>query len=52
MSQRNDAEYQWLIDQGATSRELNDMWFEVLRGLGYTGALDDMKKQFWDAGGI
>jgi hypothetical protein len=52
MSQRNDAEYQWLIDHGATPAHLNDMWFGLLRLWGYTGALDDMQKQFWDAGGV
>ena len=48
MSQRNDDEYQWLLDAGAAPAQLNDMWFEYLRGLGYVGALDDMKKKFWE----
>ena len=52
MSQRNDLEYQWLLDQGAEPAQLNDMWFRFLRSLGYTGALDDMKHDWWAAGGI
>jgi len=52
VSQRNDDEYQWLIDNGADPAQLNDMWFQVLRSLGYKGALDDMKKAWWAGGGI
>ena len=52
MRQRNDDEYQWLIDNGAVAGQLNDMWFERLRAWGYVGALDDMKFQFWAAGGV
>ena len=52
MSQRNDLEYQWLIDNGADPAQLNDMWFQVLRAWGYTGALDDMQHDYWAGGGI
>ena len=52
MSQRNDDEYQWLLDQGMPPLQLNDMWFRFLRSLGYTGALDDMKREWWLGGGI
>ena len=31
---------------------LNDMWFKLLRSWGYKGALDDMKHDWWAAGGI
>ena len=48
----NDAEYRFLIDAGATPTQLNDMWFELLRALGYVGALNDMKLEFWKLGGL
>ncbi len=49
--QRNDLEYQWLVDRGATPAQLADMWLEYLGGLGYTGSLSDMLHDFWAAGG-
>ena len=51
MSQRNDDEYQWLLDNGAPPLQINDMWFYLLRLWGYTGSLDDMKHDYWAAGG-
>ena len=47
----NDAEYQFLVSQGATATQLNDMWFEYLTGEGLSGALNDMKAEFWCGGG-
>lgn len=49
----NDAEYRWLVAQGAAPAQINDMWFEFLTGKGYKGALNDMLYQFWcvDGGG-
>ena len=44
-----DAEYRYLQELGATATQRNDMWFEVLRAAGYTGALNDMLFQFWSA---
>lgn len=46
-----DAEREFLIAQGATPAHNQDMWFELLRALGYSGALDDMKNDFWCTGG-
>ncbi len=50
----NDAEYRWLIFQGATPGELNDMRFEFLRSLGFSGTYLDMRWAFWtmEAAGI
>ena len=45
--QLNDAEYAFLLAEGATPGQLNDMWLEFLRGQGYTGSLNDMTFQFW-----
>jgi len=42
-----DAERRWLIAQGAPATQRNDMWFFVLRGLLYTGALNDMLLAYW-----
>ena len=49
--QRNDLEYEWLVNKGMALAQLNDMWLEYLTGLGYTGSLDDMKHDYWAAGG-
>lgn len=43
----NDAEYSFLLANGADIAQLNDMWFQMLGNLGYTGALDDMLYEFW-----
>ena len=51
-TQRNDDEYQWLLDQGVPPMHLNDMWFRFLRSLGYKGALDDMMREWWLGGGV
>ncbi len=48
---RGDAGYRWLIAQGVTPGHINDMWFEFLRGLGYTGTYVDMKAAYWKNGG-
>lgn len=45
-----DAEYQFLISQGATPASIPDMWFQMLGTLGYTGALSDRIKDFWCVG--
>ncbi len=49
--QRNDLEYQWLVDRGATPAQLADMWLEDLSGLGYRGSLSDMLHDFSAGGG-
>lgn len=43
----DDAEYEFLLAQGADAGHVNDMWFSMLTNLGYSGALDDMKHDFW-----
>ena len=43
----NDRMYSALIALGATAGHINDMWFEFLTGQGYTGALSDMKRQYF-----
>lgn len=48
----NDAEYEYLIANGATAGQVNDMWFDLLTQAGFTGALNDMKLQFWLGGGV
>ena len=45
-----DAERRWLIGKGATPGSLNDMWFDFLSTEGYTGALNDMKYDYWLSG--
>ena len=48
-----DAEYEFLVFNGATPGHINDMWFEALISLGYSGTLDDMFHTFWcEDGGI
>lgn len=47
-----DRERNWLKANGVAEAQLQDMWYEFLTGRGYTGALDDMKKEYWDAGGV
>ena len=46
-----DAEYRWLIEQGATAGQINDMWFEVLSNAGHTGTINDMLLAYWDSAG-
>ena len=49
---RNDLELIYPESKaGPAPTQMNDTWFAWLRSLGHTGTLDDMKKQFWDAGG-
>ena len=47
-----DLEYAWLGSEGFTGH-LENRWFDYLRSLNYTGALNDMLLQFWcdDGGG-
>lgn len=47
-----DAERRWLIGKGATPGSINDMWFQFLRTSGYTGALNDMKYDYWLSGPV
>lgn len=47
-----DAEREFLLAQGATLATNQDMWYELLRSLEYTGSLSDMKKDFWCGGGL
>lgn len=42
-----DAESRWLKSKGVTSSSLNDMWFEYLSGIGFSGSLSDMKLNYW-----
>lgn len=46
-----DAEREFLLAQGADSAHNQDMWFELLRTLGYTGAVPDMLYAFWATDG-
>jgi len=48
-----DAWREAAIAQGYPEAEyqFNDAWFSILEGYGYTGALPDKWKQFWEAGG-
>lgn len=50
----NDAEASFLTFQGGIKSQLNDMWFNMLRNAPYsfTGALGDMKFEFWVGGGV
>lgn len=52
-SSRNidDALREMLIAQGATPAHVNDMWYQVLGGLGFTGSLNDRLSAFWADGG-
>jgi hypothetical protein len=47
----NDRIYSMLIAQGADPLHVNDMWFQVLGVLGFTGTLNDRMFAFWLAGG-
>lgn len=47
----SDAEYEFLVAQGADSASIPDMWFQLLGTLGYTGSLSDRLKDFWCIGG-
>lgn len=47
----NDAEREFLVAQGADIGNVNDMWFQFLRSIGYIGALTDMLYRFWCIGG-
>ena len=46
-SQLGDAAREFLLAAGAPRGPLNDMWFWLLRDLGYEGSLSDMLYQFW-----
>jgi len=48
----NDAAYRWLTEQGIPPTQINDMWLDLLRGLGAAGALNDMLLDFWLNGGL
>jgi hypothetical protein len=41
----------WQYIQPFTQGQRNTGWFDLLRSLGYTGSLNDMELQFWEAGG-
>ena len=45
-----DAEREFLFAQGAALANVNDMWFELLGGLGFEGSLNDRLLLFWLAG--
>jgi hypothetical protein len=49
--QVNDLWRRLFVEQGATLDHTNDMAFEWLGGLGYTGALADRWDAYWTAGG-
>lgn len=42
-----DAEREFLISQGVAVASSQDMWYELLGALGYSGSLDDMLSDFW-----
>ncbi len=42
-----DAEREFLIAQGLDPEHNQDMWFALLRALGYSGSLPDMLSDFW-----
>ena len=46
-----DAAYEFLVAQGATPANINDMWFELLGSLNFEGSLNDRMLAFWLAGG-
>ena len=46
-----DAEYRFLVEGGAASGQLNDMWLTVLNENGFEGSINDAKLAFWKAGG-
>ena len=46
-----DAEREFLIGQGVTVAANQDMWYELLIALGYSGSLPDMLHDFWCTGG-
>ncbi len=47
----DDAEYEYLFSLVHVSGQKNDMWFALLRVLGYTGDLTKMMDEFWFANG-
>lgn len=49
-----DAEYEFLIVQGASPGNVQDMWSEYLQSLGWSGSVSDMKNSFWvkEGGGV
>ena len=46
-----DAEREFLLLQGASPAHNQDMWFELLRTLGYSGTVPDMLYEFWEVDG-
>ncbi len=50
-SNLQQAEYEFLVAASAAPENINDMWFKLLTGAGYAGAMNDMLKEFWGAGG-
>jgi phospholipase C len=38
-----DAEHRWLIEQGATAGQINDMWIEAFGA----GQINDVKLAYW-----
>lgn len=54
LGQINDAAAEWLklkITGAVIGDQLNDLWFQYLTELGFTGALNDMQAEFWCDGG-
>ena len=49
--ERNTAEWQFLLNQGATPANINGMWYEFLGNRGYTGAYPKRRLDFWCDGG-
>lgn len=47
----NDAEREMLLAQGATPGHIDDMWFQILGDLGYTGSINDRLGGFFADGG-
>ena len=41
----DDAEYRWLIEQGATAAQINDMWIDAFG----PGQINDVKLAYWSA---
>lgn len=51
--QLQDLEYEFLVANGATPAQINDMWLQLLPPVvGFSGDLNDMLLVFWCNGGI